>query len=482
MTAETKQDSSSAAGLGKQAARGAAWSGVGTIMLRLGSVVVGIVLARILTPDEFGVYAIALTVQGILMTMADLGLSAELIRSKDPERIAPTVATLGVMSGTLLTIVTASSSHQLAALLGNRDAGSAIAVLSFTMLLAGVSLVPYGFMLRRFQQRELFLISLVDLTVSTLTTFVLIAAGFGVVSLAIGRVTAQLVASTLQFVATKRVPRFGLDRTEWRRLLAFSMPIAGANLFAWILLNVDNVIVARIAGATALGYYVLGFNIANWPMSALSQVVRSIALPYVSRVRDGAAALPMLTALVWALALPVGLTLAALAAPLIHVVYGSKWALSVPVLAALGLYGSLRVAFDMFSGYLYARGISRPVLYLQVLSLIALATSMVAATQRWGIVGAAWANVGVSLVLTLPGYLIIVRSTGVKLRELAKACLLPTVAAIPAVTIAVLVGQLFASPLASLLIGGAGAVIVYLAIAGRWLLARLQIARAPVRA
>lgn len=104
MTAETKQDSSSAAGLGKQAARGAAWSGVGTIMLRLGSVVVGIVLARILTPDEFGVYAIALTVQGILMTMADLGLSAELIRSKDPERIAPTVATLGVMSGTLLTI------------------------------------------------------------------------------------------------------------------------------------------------------------------------------------------------------------------------------------------------------------------------------------------------------------------------------------------------------------------------------------------
>ncbi len=62
----------------------------------MGGLVVGIVLARLLAPEQFGVYAVALTVQSILITVADLGLSADLIRSDEPERIAPTVATLGL--------------------------------------------------------------------------------------------------------------------------------------------------------------------------------------------------------------------------------------------------------------------------------------------------------------------------------------------------------------------------------------------------
>lgn len=471
----------SPASLGATAARGAAWSGVSTVVLRLGSVIVGVVLARILTPDQFGVYAVALTVQGILMTVADLGLSSEVIRSEEPDRVAPTVATFGLISGTSLTVAAVALSGRLAALLGDPDAAGAIAVLSLTLMLAGVSIVPYGLMLRRFQQRELFLISLVDLVISTVVTFLLIAAGLGVLSLAIGRVSAQAVSSTLQFVATRMRPRLGLDRDRWRGILAFSLPVAGANLFTWILLNVDNVVIARLAGATALGFYVLGFNIANWPMSALSQMVRSIALPYTSRVADSANALPMLTAVIWSMALPTGVTLAALASPLIHVIYGAKWAPSVPVLAALGIYGALRVLFDLFSGYLYALGRSRPVLWLQILTIVVLTAGMIVMTTRHGIVGAAWVHVGASVAFILPGYLAIIRSTGVRLTALLRACLRPTLATLPACLAALLASHLIARPVAALLVGGAGAVAVYLAVTGRWLLARAAQIRKPAQ-
>lgn len=468
-----------AEGLGATAARGAAWSGVSTIVLRLGSVIVGVVVARILAPDQFGVYAVALTVQGILMTVADLGLSSEIIRSEEPDRIAPTVATFGLISGTGLALATIVSSSRLADLLGDRDAAGAIAVLSLTLLLAGVSIVPYGLMLRRFQQRELFLISLVDLIVSTAVTFALLAAGLGVLSLAIGRVAAQAISSTLQFVATRMRPRLGLDRARWRGILAFSLPVAGANLFAWILLNVDNVVIARMAGATALGFYVLGFNIANWPMSALSQMVRSIALPYTSRVPDSAGALPQLTAVIWSMALPAGVTLAALAGPLIHVIYGAKWAPSVPVLAALGIYGGLRVIFDLFSGYLYALGRSRPVLWLQVLTIVVLTAGMIVMTSRHGIVGAAWVHVGASAVFILPGYLAIIRATGARVTALIRACLRPTLATLPACLVALAASHLISRPLIALLAGGAGAVALYLAVTGRWLLSRLARIRGP---
>jgi lipopolysaccharide exporter len=97
------------ASLISRATRGAAWSAVSTIVLRMGSVVVGIILARVLAPEQFGVYAVALTVQGILITLADLGLSVDIVRSDDPEKIAPTVATLSLASGAIVAAMTLRS-------------------------------------------------------------------------------------------------------------------------------------------------------------------------------------------------------------------------------------------------------------------------------------------------------------------------------------------------------------------------------------
>lgn len=465
--------------LRSKAARGAAWSGVSTIMLRMGGLVVGIILARILAPEQFGVYAVALTVQGILMTVADLGLSADLIRSDEPERIAPTVATLGLTSGAVMMLLTIASSSGLASLLDSPEAASAIVVLSVTLLLAGGTVVPYAMLQRRFQQRELFYVGVADFVVSTVVTLVLVALGFGVLGLAIGRVTAQVVSSAMQFILARIVPRFSVDRAVIRPVLAFGLPIAAANLLSWAVLNVDNIVLARVAGATALGYYVLAFNISSWPMSALSQVVRSISLPYFSRSNSGSGALVTVTAIAWAGALPAGAVLAALSVPLIDVVYGEKWLAAAPVLAALGLYGSLRVAFDIFAGYLYSQGRSRPVLWIQVIWLIALALAMVVATQAYGIVGAGWVHVVVAAGVILPTYLIALKLSGIRILEFARAVWPPTLATIPAVLVAIASHVFIADSAIALLVGGVGAVLAYAALVWPWLSRRIRIARAP---
>lgn len=460
-----------------RAARGAAWSGVSTIVLRLGGLVVGIVLARLLAPEQFGVYAVALTVQGILITVADLGLSADLIRSDEPERIAPTVATLGLTAGTLTAAATAASSMGLASLLDSPQAGPAIAVLSLTLLLAGGTVVPFAMLQRRFQQRELFFVGVADFVVSTTVTLLLVALGFGVMGLAIGRVAAQVVSSALQFLLARVVPRFSIDRTVVKGVLAFGLPIAAANLLSWALLNVDNIVLARVAGATALGYYVLAFNISSWPMSALSQVVRSIALPFFSRSQGGTHAFAVVAAVAWAGALPAGTVLAALSFPLIDVLYGERWLPGAPVLAALGLYGSLRVAFDISAGYLYSQGRSRPVLWIQIVWLVALVAAMVAATQAYGIQGAGWAHVVVAVVVILPAYLIALKLTGVKLGELARIAWLPTAATIPAVAAAVVATLFISAPVGALLVGGSAALVVYAALIWPWLRKQLRLLR-----
>jgi len=459
----------SATTLRSRATRGAAWSGVSTIVLRLGGLVVGIVLARILTPEQFGVYAIALTVQSILITVADLGLSADLIRSDKPERIAPTVASLGLLSGAVMTGITVASSTAIAGLLGSTAAAPAIAVLSFTLLLAGATVVPYAMLQRRFQQREMFFVGVADFVVSTTVTLLLVALGLGVLGLAIGRVTAQIVSSAMQFGFARVVPRYAIDRSVVRPVLAFGLPIAAANLLSWALLNVDNIVLVRVAGAAALGYYVLAFNISSWPMSALSQVVRSISLPYFSRTGSGSEGLASVVAVAWAGALPAGAVLAALSAPLIEVVYGAKWLPAAPVLAALGLYGSLRVVFDIFAGFLYARGLSRPVLWVQIVWLVVLVVGMILATRAFGIVGAGWVHVVVAVLVILPAYAIALRSAGVRFRSILRAAWWPTVAAIPAVGVAIAARVMIGNPVFAVLVGGFGAVVVYLLVSWPWL-------------
>ncbi len=102
-------------------------------------------------------------------------------------------------------------------------------------------------------------------------------------------VVGQLLGTVL--LLTYRPGRFraGLaSATRCGALLAFGLPLAGANIIAFSVLNVDYVVVGRVLGATALGLYVLAFNISGWPMNLFGAVVRSVSLPGFAHLqRDG---------------------------------------------------------------------------------------------------------------------------------------------------------------------------------------------------
>ncbi|OZB89386.1 MAG: hypothetical protein B7X41_03135 [Microbacterium sp. 14-71-5] len=465
-----------AGALGARVRRGLAWSALSTVTLRVGGFLVGIVLARVLGPSEFGVYAVALTVQAVLVTLADLGLSADLIRSHEPERLAPTVGLLSLVAGGVLTAGMVATAPLVATAMGSPQSGPVVAVLSTTLLLAGAGVVPYAALQRAFEQKKIFSIAVVDFVVGTAVTLGLLAAGWGAMALAVGRVAAQLVTLVLQFAVTRTRPRFGLDRAVLRPTLLFGLPVAGANLLSWALLNVDNVVVARLLGSTALGFYVLAFNISNWPMSAIGQVVRSVALPAFAvqgraRTDQGRSTgddLSPAVGLAAAAALPAGVLLAALATPVVRVVYGDVWRPSVPVLAALGLFGAMRVLFDLFASYLLARGRSRAVLLVQVVWFVALVVGVVVGARGWGIAGAGWAHLVVALVVVLPAYVWALRGAGVPWRPLGRALLRPASTSALAGVAAGGLAHVVSAPAVSLVVGCVVGGAVYAALTLRW--------------
>ncbi|MEV8182576.1 oligosaccharide flippase family protein [Specibacter sp. NPDC078692] len=447
-----------------------AWSGLSNLVLRVGTLSMGIVLARILSPEDFGVYAVALTVQTILMTMADFGLSADLIRSKDHERRAPTVATLGVLTGLIFATSMAFSSTFVANSMGSPEASDVIFILSFTLVLSGVGIVPYAKLQRNFEQKKIFSISMVDFIVSTTVTILLLVLGLGVISLAYARIAAQACAVVLQFILARQGLKFGYNRSLVMSVLKFGGPIAAANLLSWSLLSVDNVVIARLAGPVSLGFYVLAFNISNWPMSALGQVIRSVSLPAFSRAagEGNGQNLTTAVALTWGIGLPAGLFLAVLSEPLISLIYGEKWSLAAPVLAALGIFGAFRLVFDVWVAYLLACGKSLAVLLVQIVWFCSLIPAMIAATHLFGIVGGGWAHVVVGVMVVLPAYIWALRGTRADLRGLAKVGWPPVLAGVPTWFVAHFVANLVSSPILAIGLGGIAGGAVYVALLFRW--------------
>jgi PST family polysaccharide transporter len=279
-----------------------------------------------------------------------------------------------------------------------------------------------------------------------------------------------------------------------RSTLRFGVPLALANLLSWVVLNADYVIVGRVAGALILGFYVLAFNIASWPMSALGQAVRAVALPGFASLTDRqrqATSLRSALALGWAVALLIGIVLSCLASAVIGLVYGRHWLPASAALGGLAFFGALRIVFDLIATYLVAVGGTRAVLVVQVVWLLALVPAMIVGIRGYGLSGAGWAHVAAGVAIVLPAYLIVLRREGsagpgdpgqLRLRDLAGSLGVPLLAALPAMAVALVLARVVDSPLVALLAGGAGSTVVYAAILAPWLRLRLRELRAPAAA
>lgn len=409
--------------------RGALWSSVNNILLRFAAMAVNIALARILAPSQFGAFAVAVTVYGILSAAADLGIAADLVRHGDFARRAATTATLGAASGGALMLAMILTARPIASAMGAPDAASVVMVMAICLFLSGATVVPYARIQRDFLQGRQLVLDASTLLVGSGITIVLALHGWGAMSLAVGRVASQVLATGLQFRLAGVAPKFGWDRQIVPGILRFGVPVAGANLLSWVVIGVDNMVVGHVMGGLSLGFYVLAFNVSSWPMSAVGQVIRSVAFPAFSRLADEPAraseALRKACLVAWGLAVPLGALLVVLADPLVRGLYGSRWAPAAAPLAGLALFGALRVVFDVLAPMLFALGRSRLVLLVQVSWLAALIPAMVIGIHYRGLSGAAWAHLVTSATVALPLYLLALRGAGLAAGLVLRTAIVP---------------------------------------------------------
>jgi O-antigen/teichoic acid export membrane protein len=447
---------------------GLRWSFVNNILGRLGSVLAGVVLARILAPADYGVYAAALIVLSAILSMNELGVSVAVVRWPGRvDDIAPTVTTIAAVTSGVLFAGCFAVAPAVASALNSPHASTLIRVVSVCVLADGAASVSAALITRAFDQRIRTVIDLGSFVVGTAVSIALAAVGFGAWSMAWGLVVSNVLASGLSIAYAPRRYLPGWNRTTARELLHFGTPLAGGSLLLFFMLNIDYIVVGHVLGAVALGTYLIAFNLSSWPVHLVSTAVRRVSLAGFSRLAEQQSrvgeSFARAAGLVLALTLPLAVLIACYAHPLIGFVYGAKWLAAADVLRLLCVLGVTRVFTELAYDFLVALARSRATLWLQIFWCACLVPALVIGAHLGGIVGVAAGHAVVAVGAVVPAYLMTLQRAGVELTRVARALARPVAGCAVIAASSVVVLRLVPAELPELVLGGL-AILLYLAV------------------
>ncbi len=388
--------------------------GLGRIFLdavsaRSGTLVIGLVLARMLSPREFGAFGVVVVALLGAQSIGQLGAGSALTLWRTaPEDVVPTVTTVALASSGAVYAAVYAGAPALAATMGTPGAAQAIRWVTLTVLISGLVTAPRAMLQRRAPWLRV-MIEQVDNWIGVAVTIALVATGHGLMGFAVGRIAGSLVSAVLFIIFSPRAMRIGARRGPVRAVLQVALPFTASGLLAFAITNVDQIVVGHMLHAADLGYYVLALCVASWPVTVLSQPVRDAAPVAFARFRRGpqivGSAFMSSANLLAALTLPVCVLISSLAAPLIHLIYGPAWAPAAPVLVWLAPLATIRVFYALANDYFAVLASSRRGLIFQLMWLVTLVPALAAGAFDRGLLAVAVVNVAVALLFLVPWFL-----------------------------------------------------------------------------
>lgn len=441
------------------------WSVLNTVLSRLGTLGIGIVLARVLGPESFGTFAVALVALMAVLSFNELGVSLAIVRwPDDPARIVPTVNTISVASSALFCTAAIFAAPIFTAAVGDPEATDVIRLLILSVFINGVVASPAALLQREFQEKKRLGIDQVNVWTGAVLSLVLALAGMGAMALAIGRVTGSLISAVMFLRASPMPYRFGLNRTLVGPLLRFGLPLAGTSIIFFAVGYSDQLAAGTLLGSAALGFYVLAFNLSNWPVSIIAQPLRRVAPAAFSSVQaDGWRMVDTFVSVVSILAsamFPIVLFMVGSAVPLIGLVYGDEWLPAAAALAWLVIAAASKMFCDLAYDFLVIEGKSGTVFTIQATCLCFLVPALIAGADRFGLQGLAAAQALVTVIVVLPLYLWQMHRNSVRLAGIWHAVRLPLLAALPVGGLSFAFAHWIPAPAAALIAGGSTAVAV----------------------
>jgi len=335
-----------------------------------------LVVARNLTPSDYGVVGFAGIIIGFLAQFSDMGVGNAVVRSPElHQRDLDTAFTLKLVLGCgafVLALLIAPYAHHL---FEHPATGNVIRILALNFLVSSIGFVPQVMLTREMNFRALVVPGVAAAFVQCVLTVALVLHGWSFWAVIAANVGATLASGIVLQLAKKSAIRFRFDWTAAQGYLRFGIPLFGSGVLGFLIFNLDNFLVGASLGSARLGYYALAFTWGSFICGLLSGTVHSALFPAFSAIQNDPVAVRRwylkTVELVAFIAVIANAALFANAHFFLVTFLGKgtdKWLPAIWALRILCVYGILRTVTETLAPLLSAHGRTKTLLHATFLA------------------------------------------------------------------------------------------------------------------
>jgi O-antigen/teichoic acid export membrane protein len=433
---------------------------VASFALRLVSVVV---LARLLSPEEFGLAAMAIIVAGVYELFSASLCSATIQKDTVSDEQASTLFWINVGIGVVLGLLCFATAPLLVAFYNEPRLFWATGALGLGFLFSSLGVQHSGLLARQLRYVILAVIDIVALSASIIVSIGLAWWGAGFWALVAGAITTPAVSSTGMWLASRWIPGPPRRVAGTGSLLLFGGTMTLNGVVIYVAYNIEKVLLGRFWGAEALGVYGRAYQLINFPTTIINASVGSVAFAALSRLQDDPATYKRYFlkgyALVNSVTMPTTLLCAVFAEEVIQILLGPKWSAAVPIFQLLAPTVLVFGLINPMAWLLFSLGYQKRSLALAlVISPIVIIAYLVG--LPYGPTGVALAYSTAMTLWLVPHILWCLRGTLISPSELVVAISPPLLSALAAAAVGFLVDRLLDSLHASLATAALAATIM----------------------
>ena len=371
--------------------KGVAWSAVDRVANGGIQFLANVLLARILSPDDFGLIAVIAIFIQISQVFIDSGFSNALIQKKDRTQTDySTVFLFNLGISCLLYVILFFCSPFIASFFDKPQLTSLTRVVGLNLVIGALVSVHKTRLSIELRFKIQAIVTLISSILSAVIAIALGYAGWGVWSLVILTLLNTAFQVTLIYALIRWIPSLTFSVSAFKRLFSYSSKLLGASMIALLYRNIYTIIIGKKYSITDLGFFNTADNYALYPSALVTTVVSRVAFPIFSRIQDDNERLRRAFSkyIVFAsmVMFSVMITIMALAEPVTLLVLKEKWLPMVPLLQLLCLDWMVDHISNINLNILYVKGRSDLALKLEIIKK-SLAMGIFFISLYWGLIG-----------------------------------------------------------------------------------------------
>lgn len=401
---------------------GIGWSLVSQVGRQGLAFLIGVILARLLSPHEFGLVAMVTVITNFASIFAELGFSAALVQKKDVTREhLSSVFWLNLGAGLLLTLVFIAGAPLVSAFYSEPLLTPLTMLIATNFFISSLNIVQNTLRTKTLDFRTLSIVEISAVGISGAIAIGMAYAGLGVWSLAAQSVILSTVTAVLLWKLGDWRPSLTFSWEAVRGLLGFSLSLFGTKLLNYWDRNIDYLLIGRFLGTNPLGIYHRAYDVMLVPLGGVSRVLSRVMFPSFSVIQEDKRRVKGvflgMTRTIALITFPMMLGLFATTEPFVLTIFGPKWGEMIPVLRLFSLMGMMQ-SIGTLNGNLYlSQGRAdvqfRVGLVLKLIPILGIVVGL-----RWGVIGVAIGYSAASIVCSYPAFFFAGRLVGLTYWEL----------------------------------------------------------------